>query len=67
MHIQYLENLSKCHPALARGLEIGILAAIIYILGIAITGDPFDKQALFSAFGVPILAWATKKKRDLEK
>lgn len=66
MKVQFLQEMAKSNPALARLIEVSIISWVIYILWAVTSWNVFDMQALSQAMLVPILVYMSKLKRDLE-
>jgi len=67
MNCEYLKKLAKTNPALARALELGVYSLVAYLFSIISTGEPFTTQAVFNAFFIPIMAYVSKRSRDIQK
>lgn len=67
MNFTFLKAIAKDNPALARTLEIGIIAALLYTVGALIEGDTWNYHAFLVAFLTPLMAFLGKYRRDLEK
>ena len=67
MNIDLLAELAKTNPALARAIELSIYATLGYVVWIAGTWEVFSSQALIQAAIVPLMAYFSKKQRDLSK
>ena len=66
MKIQFLKNISKTSPSLARLIEVSIISWAIYVLWAISSWDMLDPQALSQAMLVPIVVYLSKLKRDLD-
>ena len=67
MNIAYLAKLAESRPALARGIEAAIAAALSYLLGALAEGKAFSLSGLVMAVTMPLYMAATKWKRDITK
>ena len=66
MKIQFLKNIAKTSPSLARLIEVSIISWAIYVLWAISSWDMLDPQALSQAMLVPIVVYLSKLKRDLD-
>ena len=67
MDIEFLKQLAKENPSLARLINLSIISWLVYALWAIVNGNLFDAQALAQAMLVPILWYLDKLKRDLTK
>jgi len=67
MNINYLEELAKNNPAIARLIEAALVSLVTYALAAVIGQEVFSTQAAVVAFSSPILLALQKRNRDLKK
>ena len=67
MKINFLKQIAKENPALARLIELSILSCFVYMIWALITWELLSLQTLLQASAVPLLAYLNKIKRDIEK
>ena len=67
MNLPFLKKLAKKNPALARLIELSIYSIFVYILSAVTAGEVINQQAIVQAGCVPLIAYISKFKRDLEK
>ena len=66
MNIKFLKLLAKKEPALARLIELSIISWAVYILWATAEGNALSLQAWIQACLVPLIAYLSKLKRDLD-
>ena len=64
MNLQFIANIAKEHPAIARMLEAMIISVATYIVTAVYSGQLIDSKAAIAALITPLYLGLTKYQRD---
>jgi uncharacterized membrane protein len=67
MHIQFISNIAKENPALARLIEASLISWLAYLAWAVVEWKMFSTQWLIQAVMVPAYLAITKLNRDIWK